>query len=414
MSSIVFWGVAGTMTVAACGLLVAGLNAGNRAQKAAQSDLQVYRDQLREVDRDLARGTLSPEEAERLSVEIGRRVLAADRALQTPESTGSTAPRRWLVIGFMSLLVAGTAIGTYLYRGHPGLPDQPLLQRLAASDAMRANRPSQAEVEAQVATRPVEDPRPAADPRHAELMEQLRRVTAERPDDLQGHVLLARNEAMLGNFAAAAKAQAQVVAIKGPEASAQDLAMQAELMIIAAAQFVTPEAEAVLTRALQLDAGNGLARYYSGVMFAQVERYDLAFRFWAPLWESSSEDDPWTEVLRSQLPDIAWLAGQHRYQMPPLKPAALRGPDAAAIASAQDMSPEDRAKMIQDMVDGLMARLAQQGGTAPEWAQLIRALTVLGDTSRAQAIYDEAKNRFAGRVSDLKIVNDAAAAAGLK
>lgn len=414
MSSLVFWGVAGTMTVAVCGLMIAGLNAGNRAHKAAQSDLQVYRDQLREVDRDLARGTISPDEAERLRIEIGRRVLAADRALHAPEAAQSAGPRRWVAAGLLSVILAGTAIGTYTYRGHPGLPDQPLLQRMATSEAMRKARPSQAQVETQLAARPATGEQPPADPRHAQLMDQLRAVTAERPDDLQGHALLARNEAMLGNFSAAAKAQAQVVKIKGAQATADDLAMQAELMITAAAQFVSPEAEEVLNRALHLDPQNGLARFYSGVMFAQLERYDLAFRFWAPLWESSSEDDPWTETLRNQLPDIAWLAGQMRYQLPPLKPAILRGPDAAAIASAQEMSPEERAQMIQGMVDGLMARLAAQGGTAPEWAQLIRALIVMGDTPRAQAIYDEAKNRFAGRVADLKVVNDAAAAAGLK
>ena len=35
------------------------------------------------------------------------------------------------------------------------------------------------------------------------------------------------------------------------------------------------------------------------------------------------------------------------------------------------------------MVDGLEARLGDQGGTVEEWSRLVRALTVLGDKPRA-------------------------------
>ena len=41
----------------------------------------VYRDQLREVDRDVTRGVLTQTEAERLRTEIGRKILDADRAM---------------------------------------------------------------------------------------------------------------------------------------------------------------------------------------------------------------------------------------------------------------------------------------------------------------------------------------------
>lgn len=44
-----------------------------------RADLQVYRDQLREVDRDRARGVIAAADAERLKLEISRRILDADR-----------------------------------------------------------------------------------------------------------------------------------------------------------------------------------------------------------------------------------------------------------------------------------------------------------------------------------------------
>jgi cytochrome c-type biogenesis protein CcmH len=64
------------------------------------------------------------------------------------------------------------------------------------------------------------------------------------------------------------------------------------------------------------------------------------------------------------------------------------------------------------MVEQLAGRLASEGGTAAEWAQLITALGVLGDLDRAKAIYEEAATAFAGREADLALLREAAAAAG--
>lgn len=413
MGTILFWVVTVALTLAVAGLMVAALARGRMAGvgPAAASDLRVYRDQLAEVDRDLARGVIAPEDAARLRTEIGRRVLAADQALQRGTASREAGGGRPMGALAVVVVVAAIAFGTYAWLGTPGLGDMPLSARLAGAEALREGRPTQAEAEARAAA--ALPPVPAqTDPRHAALMEQLRKAMAERPNDLQGQELLARNEALLGNYTAAARAQGLVVSLKGADATAQDIAAQAELMVAAAGGLVSPEAEAVLAAALEKDKSNGIARYYSGLMFTQTQRFDLAFRFWAPLWESSTEADPWVETLRSELPDVAWLAGQHRYQMPPLRSAAP-GPDAADVAAAQDMTPKERQQMIRGMVDGLMNRLATEGGTAPEWARLIRALGVLGDTERARAIWSEAQGRFTGREADLAEVNAAARDAGL-
>jgi cytochrome c-type biogenesis protein CcmH len=411
MGDWLFWGVAGALALAVTGVMVAALGRGRGASDAADHDLRVYRDQLAEVERDLARGVISGDEAARLRTEIGRRVLAADAAVRAAPAQ-AVGPGRGLAMGLIALTVLGVGGGLYLLRGAPGQGDLPMAFRLEDAERARAERPTQAEAEARAATALPPAPMPL-EPRHAELLAQLRVAMGARPNDLQGHELLARNEALVGNFAAAAKAQGVVVALKGPVATADDLALQAELMIMAAGGVVTAEAETVLAATLEKDRLNGTARYYSGLMFLQVGRADLAFRFWAPLWEGASPTDPWVEPLRAQLPDVAWLAGQHRYAMPDLR-APLPGPDAAALEAAQDMTPQERQTMIRGMVDGLMARLASDGGSAPEWARLIRALGVLGDTDRARAIHAEALNRFAGRAEDLAQIAAAATDAGLQ
>jgi len=410
MDTLIFWAVAGAMVLAVGATLGRALWHG-RAEGSASYDLDVYRDQLREVERDLARDVIAEEEAARLRAEIGRRVLQADAEVRGGAAAPSVAGGlRGVALGLVAVLLVGVGVGTYKSAGAPGFGDLPLAERLAQAETLRNERMRQAEAETQAATRlPA---LPAADPRHAELMEKLREVVAARPNDLQGQELLARNEAMLGNFAAAWPAQQMVVVLKGPVATADDLAMQAELMVLAAGGYVSPEAEGVLAEALARDRGHPTARYYSGLMLAQVGRPDLAFRFWAPLWAESTEADPWVERLRTDLPTIAWAAGQHRYEMPELR-RAVRGPDAEAMATAEEMSTEERMQMIGAMVDGLAERLGAEGGPAADWAQLIRALGVLGQTERAAAIRDEALQVFEGRTADLDTIRAAARDSGL-
>jgi cytochrome c-type biogenesis protein CcmH len=242
-------------------------------------------------------------------------------------------------------------------------------------------------------------------------MDKLRSALKDRPADLEGHRLLARNESGLGNYAAAIAAQQQVIAILGESVSADDHAMLAEMMILAAGGYVSPEAEAEITRTLQLDPLNGTATYYAGLMFAQVGRPDRTFALWAPLLDRSQPADPWVAPLRAQLMQVASEAGEDNYELPGT--AALPGPDADAMAAAAEMTPEERQEMVRGMVAGLSERLATQGGSAEEWARLITAYGVLGETDRARAIWAEAQQRFAGRAEDLEAVRAAAAQAGV-
>jgi cytochrome c-type biogenesis protein CcmH len=50
--------------------------------------------------------------------------------------------------------------------------------------------------------------------------------------------------------------------------------------------------------------------------------------------------------------------------------------------------------MIGAMVEGLAARLGNQGGPPEDWARLIQALGVLGQVDRARAIWAEARLVF--------------------
>jgi cytochrome c-type biogenesis protein CcmH len=243
-------------------------------------------------------------------------------------------------------------------------------------------------------------------------MDQLRGALKDRPDDLEGHRLLARNESGLGNYVAAVAAQRRVIAILGDSVNADDHAMLAEMMILGAGGYVSPEAEAEITRALQLDPLNGTAIFYAGLMLAQVGRPDRTFALWAPLLERSQPDDPWVAPLRAQLMQVASEAGEDNYALPEAVEMAP-GPDADAVAAAAGMTPEERQEMVRGMVEQLSDRLATQGGSAEEWARLIKAYGVLGETDRARAIWAEAQQLFGGNAADLEVVRAAATQAGV-
>ena len=187
-----------------------------------------------------------------------------------------------------------------------------------------------------------------------------------------------------------------------------------DLMVIATGGFVSPEAENIIEQILQRDTTNNVALYYSGRLYAQTGRPDMTFRVWRRLHDLSPGDAPWMPEIRAALPELARISGEPRYQLPPRPaPAGARGPDEIDLEAAQQMPPEERAQMIEEMVGGLSARLANEGGTAEEWAQLIRAMTVLEREEQAVAILQEARTVFAARAEDRALINAAAEAAGL-
>lgn len=402
----IFWLTAGALLAGTALALIFGFRQGRRIEAPAVQDLQVYRDQLAEIERDQARGVIAVEEAARLKTEVSRRILEADRSMQTAVAGEARGPGGAFVVLAVLLVQAG-GVALYWRLGAPGYPDMPLAQRYAMAEELHANRPGQAAAEAEA---PDTEQTEGVDPEFLQLMERLRAAAASRPGDLEGQRLLAQNEARLGRFAAAHAAQAELIRIKGEAASAEDYAGLGELLIFAAGGYVSPEAEAALVKALEMDPKNGTARYYAGLMFAQLARPDRAFTLWRGLLAESQPDDPWVEPIRSRIQEIAALAGE-KYELPPA--AGLRGPDAAALDAAGEMSEADRGAMIEGMVAQLNDRLASEGGSAAEWAQLLRALGVLQRRDQAAAIWIEAQGRFAGRPEDLETIRAAAQAAGV-
>ncbi len=405
------WGfgiIAAGLALVVSALLAAALRAGRvQAQSAASYDVQVYRDQLAEVERDLARGTINAEDAARVRTEVSRRILAADAGARQPHDAKAGRGSLGLALGLGVLLLVGSGV-LYWQLGALGYGDLSLKSRIEMAAERRADRPTQEQAEAaQTATPEAQD----ENPEYAALIEQLRSAVAQRPDDLQGHILLAQTEARLGNFAQAADAQAVVLRLKGSDATVADLTTQAELLIFAAGGYVSPAAEDALRRALNIDDTDGSARFYWGEMLIQTGRPDLGFRLWDSLLRAGPEDAPWIAPIRARIPELAELAGVNGYTPPQ---ADARGPSQQDMDNAAGMTPQERMQMIEGMVSSLSDRLATEGGPATEWARLVTALSVLGRQDDARAVLVDARATFADDPTALDTLTGAAEQAGLE
>ncbi|MES1148307.1 MAG: c-type cytochrome biogenesis protein CcmI, partial [Bradyrhizobium guangdongense] len=103
------WFVFALMTVAAIFAVLWPLGRGSAAP-AGGSEAAVYRDQLAEIDRDVAAGLIGSSEAEAARVEISRRLLAAaDGNNDLPAQANLRLRRSSTVLALVGLPVAAVA-----------------------------------------------------------------------------------------------------------------------------------------------------------------------------------------------------------------------------------------------------------------------------------------------------------------
>src|SRR6187399_2548428 len=126
------WFLFALMTVAAIFAVLWPLSRGGSGQVGG-SEAVVYRDQLAEIERDVAAGLIGVSEAEAARVEIGRRLLAAaDGERDLPARSKLGLRRASAIAALVGLPIA--AVTFYLALGSPRLGDFPLAARTRTAD----------------------------------------------------------------------------------------------------------------------------------------------------------------------------------------------------------------------------------------------------------------------------------------
>jgi cytochrome c-type biogenesis protein CcmH len=315
-----------TATVGA--LLIPLLKSRVAATDRLDNDLAVYRDQLAEVERERADGTLPAADAEAARLEIERRILAAaDRdALGAPHASGAVTHR--LLPTALCLLIPLFALGLYLSIGHPGLPSAPF-------------KPGNALPEA-----------PAA--RVAEVIAGARAQLAKNPDDPQA------------------------------------LSALGEALTVEAGGTVTPAALEALNKAAVRNPDDPRTLFYLGLHEAQSGDSAAALSRWQALEARSPTDAPWLPTLRAEIQRVAKAAGVSVPSAPAPAPPGSSGPTQEQMQAMQNLSPAERQQAIRGMVEGLDAKLRDNPSDRDGWLRLANARRVLGEADKAAEAYAKA------------------------
>jgi cytochrome c-type biogenesis protein CcmH len=367
---MLFWFTLALLIAVALFVLLRPLirNAGAEPPRAAY-DVAIYRDQLDEISRDVARGVLNDTEAAAARLEIERRLLASQPRNTPDANPGTGLSRRGvrIVAGATLVAVPALALAFYLDLGAPGLPDAPLVQRQTERELRTADG--------------------GLDLAKAREMLEAKLTTA--PDSLQGWVLLARTDAELNDWPAARTAFDKVLALSNR--SPEMLEAYGDMLVTEAQGEVTPQAEALLQEAVKAKADLYRSRYYLALAKAQRDDIAGAIADWQALLADAPPDAPWAPSVKSAI-DAAQrdLAGGGAAPVAPSAEAAAPGRPPAEMAAIMKLPPADRMNAIRGMVDGLAARLAQDPNDLDGWKRLARSYRVLGDPQKSADAYAKA------------------------
>ena len=367
------WLVLALMTAAAMFAVLWPLARSRRVDGDA-SDVVIYRDQLDEIERDRASGTIGTAEADAARVEVSRRLLAAADAQAPPPADPALRlrHRRWAAVATFVVIPLG-AICVYLVLGSPNLPGQPLAQRFAA---------------------------PADANSVAGLIARVETHLERNPDDGRGWDVVAPIYMRLGRFDDAIRAYRSALKLEGETADRQ--ASLGEALAGAAGGVITTDAKGAFERALVLDKSNPRAQFYLGLAAEQDGRASEAVDRWQSLIAHAPADAPWLAYVREALARVEPSRAQTQGSGAP----AGSGPSAQDVASAAEMSPSERDQMVRGMVERLAARLSADGSDVEGWLRLMRAYVVLGELGKARAAAADARRALASDPTKLHRIDE--------
>ncbi|WP_439491398.1 c-type cytochrome biogenesis protein CcmI [Blastomonas fulva] len=387
---------------------------------ARAATLAVLRDQLADVDVQLAAGVIPPADAEGLRIEIKRRMLAAGHVPDDISRPLGSRALSGVAIGLAALVALAAAA---LYAGM-GKPDLALMGGGVGGETAPA-------VAANPGADPEADPaaQAAADAEIGRLVTGIEARLAEKPDDAEGWRMLGWSYYNLRRFDESAKAYARAVALD-PDGPGFQSAYGEALVQVAQGQ-VTPEAASAFQRAAAQDGSDARARYYLGIRKAQGGDLTGAIDDWMKLLGDSAADAPWVPQLRGIIEATAREAkvdvsarlaairppasGGATVTAPPpgIPPGVLPGPSAEQAAAVQAMPPAAQQQMIRGMVEGLAERLKTNPRDEAGWMRLMRARSVLGEAAAARTARDNALSAFAGDAAAQGRIRAAAAEMGI-
>ncbi|MDR6431466.1 c-type cytochrome biogenesis protein CcmI [Brucella pseudogrignonensis] len=336
-----FWLTAAALTFAATMIVLLPLTRNKQEfLPPEKNDLEVYRDQLREVEADAARGMIDAASAEQARIEISRRILNAEKS-NSEAISGLKKARSGRILAFVSVLsVPLIAWGVYPIFGAPDMPSMPLAARLE-------NSPQNSSVD--------------------ELIARAEAHLAQNPNDARGWDVLAPIYLRIGRSNDAVNAYRSAIRIEG-ESFPRILGL-GEALIAVSGGPVTAEAEGLFNKAALLQPDDIRPQYYLAQGEMQDGNSQAAVKRLQALLDKAPASAPWRAQVEQT---IARIQGETLAPQPP-----TNGPTAEDIDAAASMNSEDRQVMVEGMVQRLDETLRENGDNLDGWKRLVRSYMIL-------------------------------------
>ena len=292
---ITFWIIGALLAVAALARVLWPLLRAKHSDPVSrrQANISIYKDQLRELEADLASGAVSPADYERSRLELEARLLED----VTPSEAAVSRPAGRKAALALALAVPIVGVAVYLAIGNP--------RALGPHQAATGVHEFQA------------------------MVDRLAAKMRENPENAEGWKLLGRSYTALGRFPQAVEAYAKA-AERAPR-DPQLLVDFADALAMTRGQKLTGEPERLIERALEIDPNNlkGLALF--GTVAYERQDYARAAQIWGrmlPLVPAGSEDARSIQQNVDEARKLAGIAGAPAAQTVP------RGQPAPGSATA--------------------------------------------------------------------------------
>lgn len=342
-------------------------SAGTGAARAA-FDAEIYRDQLKQLEREIEDGVIGAEEAAAARLEISRRLLASapGGGTQPAAAADSRPPGRTFAAIAVVLCVPAIALGVYTSVGSPRLPDRPLAER---QDELIDQQDL------------------------ATLIPKVEDHLRANPRDGRGWKIIAPAYLQVGRYRDAANAFNRAMTFEGRDP--ETLTAYGEALVMAAQGLVTESAREAFLEAVKEDGSQHKAVFYLGLAEQQDGKTQSAIDLWQGLLAQGGKDAPWRSVVEAQIA----AARNSLTGAPQLSKDQL--------ADAEELNESERDEMVEGMVSRLAAKLEKNGDNLQGWLLLARSYGVLGRHDEARAALAKARTHFAGDAEALKQIDAA-------
>ena len=401
---MLFWFIAGILTLGAVlAIIWPILKEKTQSEDPASFNLQVYADQLDELERDLLQGRIAKQDKESARLEIQRRILSTNSNTKENNNQNHKNPSqfsRMILAVLLAFLIPSFALGTYIAIGKPGLPGQPFNNRVSQTSKPTATATNEGQ--------------------HGEINDMITNLRAKldkNPNDIKSWELLGKTYLMQKKYSEAASTLERALQI-----TPNNIGMRAafgEALTLAADGRVTQKSESEFKAVEKHTPDDPRARYYLGLAEYQRNNLTAALRRWIALEIDTPGDAPWRTMLQSRIQkaekesgiDVSALKLGEITKRPPHKRTItpnqgqstqvskpIPGPSQSQIAAAQNMTAKDRQSMIRSMVQRLADKLKDNPNDVDGWLRLARSYSVLKQSESAINAYSQAAKIAPNRI----------------